>query len=79
MTQATHAYAGFAACGCLIAATVDIPGQEKTTAADVALFIRGGLRVERLPNEEIRQRFGHTCGDMTPANSEQPSLFGEAS
>lgn len=52
--KATHSYVGVLPCGCRVAATVDTPGDEKRVAKDVASFIKDGLRVERVTNEEVR-------------------------
>lgn len=69
INQATHGYAGFCACGCgaIVAGTVDIPSEKDSTADFVAELIRGGMRVERLPLDEIRMRF---CKCERPAAPE---------
>ena len=55
MTEnATHAYIGIAACGCIRAATADDPDQKKEVAKDVASFLRWGKTVERVSVESVR-------------------------
>ena len=52
-------YAGFCACGCgaIRAGSVDLPELKDDTAKFVAELIRDGMRVERMPIEEIRMVF----------------------
>jgi len=57
-------YIAYAKCGCAVALTVDIA--DKSTAADVAEFIRKGYRVERqsvsvLYDEQGKFRLGCKC------------------
>lgn len=52
------AYAAIKPCGCMVAATVDRPEWAKSTAKDVASYLRDGLRVERLTIEEVRAKLG---------------------
>ena len=53
----THGYAGRdPECGCIVACTIDTG--DKTTADDVADFIRQGLTIDRMFIEEIRAAFG---------------------
>ena len=52
-----NCYVGIKKCGCCVAAVVDVPGEEKQTAKDVAEFIRKGYRVEIHPNEWVRENF----------------------
>ena len=47
----THAYIGKLPCGCVVACVVDMPDHKKSTADDVAEFIREGYEVQRI---EIR-------------------------
>ncbi len=56
----TVCYVGRKSCGCLVAAVVDLPGQEKETARDVAQFIREGYTVTRMESEEVRVQL-HAC------------------
>ena len=44
----THAYIGKLPCGCAVACVVDMPDRKKSTAEDVAEFIREGYTVERI-------------------------------
>ena len=48
---ATHCYIGRCKCGAVVATRVDRGG--KDTARDVAVFIRDGLVVERVPRNEV--------------------------
>jgi hypothetical protein len=41
-------------CGCLVAATTDIPGRESETATDVAEMVKGGLAVEGIYAENVK-------------------------
>ena len=51
-----YAYIGIMKCGCVVAATMDMPDHAKQVAKDVAGFIREGYRVERVSTEEVRVR-----------------------
>lgn len=63
----TMAYAGYCSvCGTLRAVTVDRPEYAKHVAADVADFIRGGLRVERVTCESVRDGSAGTLDDHAP-------------
>ncbi|MDE2102427.1 MAG: hypothetical protein KGL39_34595 [Patescibacteria group bacterium] len=57
-TDKTYLYLGRAPCGCIVAATVDY--RNKSTADDVAEFIRDGYSVERIEGDRVK--LGHTCG-----------------
>lgn len=56
MKKHTHAYAGFAACGCMVAVTVD-DGKDGHCGNDVAEFIREGLFIRRVTIEAVRRGF----------------------
>ena len=71
--EATHAYIGRKACGCAVAAAVDMPELQEETAKSVAEFIKGGLRVERIPLGDVGVQVKRCrCG------VQQNSLFEEA-
>jgi hypothetical protein len=53
-----HAYIGIKKCGCVVAATMDMPEHAKQVGKDVAGFISEGLTVERISTEEVRVRLG---------------------
>lgn len=53
----THSYIGIAPCGCARAIMHDGPSWKKDTAKDVSDWIKSGLTIERLPNEEAAARF----------------------
>jgi len=55
MSDETPCYIGrIPACGCVVAVVVDEPEHAKSTAKDVAGFIRDGLAVERMTVDEAR-------------------------
>lgn len=56
MTNLTEpmAYVGRAACGCVVAVTVDDPIFTRQTAKEVGKWIRSGLNVERMTVEAAR-------------------------
>lgn len=45
-------------CGCIVAAAVDTPGDEKETAKFVAERITEGLTIDRMRAEDVRKSFG---------------------
>ena len=60
-------YVGFAACGCAVAATVDIPNHAKENARFVADLIRDGLTVERRTVEWCRENLLRCTHKKAPA------------
>jgi hypothetical protein len=58
-----YSYIGRAACGCVVAVTVDDPTDRKHTGQRVAEFIVDGLVIERMSAAEFRAlpHFGCTC------------------
>jgi hypothetical protein len=44
----THAYIGKKPCGCVVACVVDMPDHKKSTADDVAEFIKEGYVVQHI-------------------------------
>ena len=78
LPKPTHDYIGLRDCGCCVAVSADMPGWEKDTAKDIAAMIRGGLKVYRIPIEELNKYFplGCHCKLKEP---EQISLFAEVS
>jgi hypothetical protein len=64
MSDTTHVYVGRLACGCMVAARSDTPGEPKRVAKDVAKFMRQGMTVDRMPLQAFREStepFGCTC------------------
>lgn len=58
----SRCYVGRCKCGSIVAAVVDVPGQEKDTAKDVAGFIKDGLKVEQMETDQVRVTLGRcTC------------------
>lgn len=53
LAEATHVYIGRLPCKCMVAVVVD--EQSKSTAKDVAAFIRSGYTVERVTFEDYRK------------------------
>lgn len=51
------AYIGTKSCGCTVAAVVDNPKHSKDVANAVSKFIRGGLKIERVSVERVRELF----------------------
>jgi len=72
--EATHAYIGRKACGCIVAAVLDTPGYPKRAAKEVAKFIRDGLTVERVENSVVRAEFGCKHNKKPVANHDQLKL-----
>ncbi len=66
-------YVGFAACGCAVAATVDVPNDAKDNAKFVAGLIRDGLTVERRSVEWCRENLLR-CTHKQAAPSPQGTL-----
>ncbi len=70
-------YVAFAPCGCLTGASVDDGQYPKSTAKDVAEWIRDGYSVERKTVEFVRTNpFGHQfgCSKHKPRPAEEPIL-----
>lgn len=66
----SHAYAGYKPCGCMVGAHVD--GADKSTGDWVREMIAMGLRVERVPVEDVRGNLTHCIHE-----DRQLSLFDE--
>lgn len=47
MSAETMCYVGIKACGCAVAACVDLPDMKKDTAKCIAKWTRDGLTIER--------------------------------
>lgn len=79
MDKATHIYIGRAKCGCVVAARSDYG--DRSTANDVAQFIRDGYTIERVELASLRngtvELTGCTCRTK-PAKQPEPNLFGGA-
>ena len=54
MTTESETYIGVKPCGCLIMAIVDRPEHQKDVAKEVAKAIREGLKVSRVPTQQVR-------------------------
>jgi hypothetical protein len=52
------AYVGITPCNCMVCATVDEPQYARDNAKHVSAWLRDGLRVERVPVEQVRQELG---------------------
>lgn len=52
-------------CGCIVAAVVDDPDNDKAirrvVAREVADWIAGGYTVERVPHDVVRREFNSSC------------------
>jgi hypothetical protein len=53
----THAYLGYAECGCPCWIALDTPIGRKENAKEIAKFVRKGLPIERLPKAEAKDKF----------------------
>ena len=49
----THDYIGTAACGCILAVVVDVPGNEKFTAESIAGYVKRGMTINRISHAEF--------------------------
>jgi hypothetical protein len=78
LKNATHAYIGRKACGCVVAVSVDT--MDKETGKSVAEFITDGLTIERVQMRtpeysEIVSNLGCKCEDKKePVQNEQMVL-----
>lgn len=57
--------------GCVVAASVEAPGMEAANAKEVARWIKGGLTVERVPVDWVRQHL-FTTTPYAPAPTHAP-------
>ena len=55
-----YAYVGIKPCGCMVFAFVDRPEHKRDIAKEVAVCIRSGWTVERVPVERVRAEL-KTC------------------
>ena len=76
LAKATHAYVGILPCGCCVAAVVDTG--DKFAAADVARFIREGLKVERQTVEWVRENLRRCVHQKKPAKEPDLPLLAES-
>lgn len=67
MSEDHFAYVGITACGCMVCATVDDPRWNRETAKDVAVWLRDGLRVERISVERVRAELTPCTHKVKPA------------
>jgi len=67
-----YSYIGRAACGCVLAATVDEADQR--TAEAVSEFIIDGLTIERVTHDYVRANFGRNCPICNPPKPEQNAM-----
>lgn len=77
--DATHAYvARMPECRCLVAAIVAaIPGDkvwQKEVSKEVGKWIRDGLIVERVPNEQVRVEFCECVHQKKPETMKLPGF-----
>jgi hypothetical protein len=55
MSERKMCYVGLKACGCAVAAAVDLPDLAKDNAKCIAKWMRDGLTIERKPVEWVRE------------------------
>lgn len=70
MSEATHSYIGIKPCGCVVAAVVDSPSMKQEASKALAEWVQGGLTIERVTHQEVRERF-----TVCECDEVQPALF----
>lgn len=70
----TMSYVGKKPCGCVVAAVVDDPNHKRDVARTIAEWVKGGLTVERVTHDYVRQNFTLDCQHRTDG---QMSMFDE--